>query len=736
VGRNRRFGLGEPPFGQSAQRVLWGSLLRWKSGFLVFAALGLLGGVGFTFFQSPVYEAHALIEVNDLNEDFLNIKQVTPVQESSSLDTLTDLETKVKAMQSPGLLRRAHAALKDNEAEFESWRPNLTGWRKFIVSSSTSSLKTLTPEALERMVKVRIVPQTKDIEVTVSAGNPRIAAAFANEICRTFIQENLEARSSRSRETGEWVYGLLKEARAKLERSEADLQAYANSAGLLFDSSHKNVLDDRLREIQEELTRARAERVAKQSRYELARQSSVDTLPEVIEDHTTAEYETRLSDLERQKAELSTLFNPSYGKLQRLQAEISAVKNSLDAEKSAVLAKISNEYWAAERRENLLDGDYQRLSHLVLQDANKAVRYDVLQREVDGNRQAYDALLQRAQEATVAAGLRTSNIRMLDSSAPAKLPNRPSLVLNTALGLFFGILFGSVWVFVRAGWDVTVHEPGDLPRLTNLPELGTIPHFKNRHSRLESKPAPLGLLPAPEESNHGDSAYSDQVILADSFRGVITSILITAPDRRPSGVFAVASAGPGEGKTTVVRNMGIAFAEVTPRVLLVDGDLRRGRLSELFDVQAKPGLTQLLQPDSDVEADQFWYKTVVPGISILGCGPFSTTPFRLVQSGRFAKILSRLRKDFDVVVIDTPPIATTPEARILSRVSDGIVVVARASRTSRKAAFAACERLSDDGSVVLGTVLNDWDPKRGARSHYGYRYEQLYREDRQRPQTN
>ena len=184
------------------------------------------------------------------------------------------------------------------------------------------------------------------------------------------------------------------------------------------------------------------------------------------------------------------------------------------------------------------------------------------------------------------------------------------------------------------------------------------------------------------------------------------------------------SAFRDEGKSTAVSNFGIGLAEINQRILLIDADMRKPRLHQIFELSNSWGLSDLLREksvlrDSPIEA--LAQPTQIAGLWLLPSGPGTLSISNLLYSERMAQLLERFRTEFDTILIDTPPMLTISDARILGRLADGAVLVIRAGRTTRDAAMRAKERLVEDGIPVLGTVLNRWDSKSKTRyGNYGY----------------
>ena len=287
---------------------------------------------------------------------------------------------------------------------------------------------------------------------------------------------------------------------------------------------------------------------------------------------------------------------------------------------------------------------------------------------------------------------------------------------------------------VREGLDRTFKGPGDSSFHLKLPELGVIPSGNPDSSKALNGLTALTGLPKPVSGFHVPPSEMELVTwqnkssnMAESFRGTLASILQSADNCVAPRVMLVSSASRGEGKTTIVSNLAIALSEINQRVLLIDGDMRRPRLAEVFNLENDWGLSDLLREKSslrDCPVEALVRPTHIPNLSILTSGQNSISVTNLLYSSRMVELLQRLRCDFDNILIDSPPMLSIADARILGRLVDGVILVCRAGQTHRDAAMAAKDRLSRDGIPVLGTVLNGWDVKNASRYSYDYEYYQ------------
>jgi receptor protein-tyrosine kinase len=218
--------------------------------------------------------------------------------------------------------------------------------------------------------------------------------------------------------------------------------------------------------------------------------------------------------------------------------------------------------------------------------------------------------------------------------------------------------------------------------------------------------------------------------LSEAFHATVASFLSAEQNGSDLDVLVITSSLPGEGKTTVVSNLGITLAEVRGKVLLIDGDMRRPRIHKVFGVANSWGLSDILQEQNATEElplDALVKKTAVPRLYVLPSGPCTDSIFSLLYSERMGRLMQRFRREFDYVIIDAPPCLEFADARILARHADGVMLVVRANYTDKKTALATAQRLFMDGVPLVGTILNQWDPVAWGDTYYGYgSYRKLY----------
>jgi len=714
----------------------WQILRRRKVALILIVVLGLLTSLLLTIPQTPIYQARGSIEIQNLNENFLNTRNVSPTSDEGASEAAgSELQTQVKILQSDSLLDRVAAKLGiGKKLPPEEGSGRLAAWRKALglPASTTAPTREKILTLVTKNLKISTETNTRLVEIRYDSADPQLAADFVNTLTTEFVQQNLESHYKTTQQTGEWLTHQMEDVRIKLEKSEDELQSYANASGLLFTSEKDNVAEEKLRQLQDELSKAQADRVTSQSRYELVSTASPESLPEVLDDATLKDYQVKLTDLHRQLAEISSSLTPAHPAVKKVQAQVTTLELALDKERTSVIQRIRNEFESAQRREHLLSANYASQARLMSEQAAEVTHYNILKREVDTNRQLYDSMLQNVQEAGMTSALGASNIRVVDSAEPPTRPYKPSIVLNSALGLLAGAFFGMAFVIAQERADRTIHGPGDATIYLDVPELGAIPSAKAVRGRLPSY-YQNGKALESKKSENGKSwpvelvtSNRKQSPLADAFRATITSILYSGENGHRPRIIMITSTNSGDGKTTVACNLALALAEIGPSVLmqsvlLIDGDLRRPRLHEIFGVPNGWGLADLLEgkaPPNGCEGMVF--KTSFRNLKLLPAGSSTVNVAALLHSPRAVAFLNRMRAEFHTVIIDAPPMLNMPDARILGRLADGVILVVRSAQTMRDAAVAANQRLTEDGTRVLGTILNQWDPRKTNQYNYAY----------------
>src|SRR5205807_8310997 len=459
---------------------------------------------------------------------------------------------------------------------------------------------------------------------------------------------------------------------------------------------------------------AEGDRVQKESIYELV-QSNESQVAFVAQNELLQRLEEKFADLKAQNVDALEQYGPKHPKVERLRSQVDEIQYLIDTERKRMVERLRNDYVAALGREKLLTAavakekaDLGALSQLLIQ-------HNILKRESDTNQQLYDSLLQRLKDATVSAGLRATNIHVVDPARPPKVPVRPQKLHNIAVSLVVGLILGVTLAFVKEALDNSIKSIEEAERVVNAPALAVVPlerEIPHRPARSltrnngtsKSGEAELALLKQPSSA------------LAESFRTLLTSVVLsTAP--RPPQVLLITSATAREGKSTTALNLAIALAQRGDGTLIIYADLRRPGIAESLDLADGEGLAGFLTGAHSIDAPLKQF-SLVPTLWVLPAGPKPPNPAQLLSSSAMESLLKELRQRFKFLVIDSPPVLPVTDAMILSTFVDGVAFVVESGVTDKGAVVRARKVLENVGARILGLVLNKVDVRHNG--YYGY----------------
>jgi|SRR5579883_918433 len=698
------------------------STLLWnrKTTIACSAICGVIGGLFAGALMKPVHRARTSLQVESFNEQALrDINPVSPLPNATAEDYL---QNEVKLLESDTLARRVANRLGPTPEETPGPLHSLLGpaarWLASVLPLPRPYPRSPSEERLRQVqnaLTVRTSLQSQVIEVFFDAGDPLLAARGANVAASEFIAMHQEAREQLVKATTEWLDKQAAELKQRLENANKQLQAFTARSGLVMSANPPE--QERLRQIQDALTKAEADRASKQARYEAAAASQADTLSDAAIPSPLRQYQTDLATMRRQLADLRTLYTADSDRVTRLTAQIAETESAIKAERANLLARLRDEYLAAASLERTLSDSFARQMTTVQAQTEKGLEYNVLKNEADTAQKLYDSVLERAKAAGAASALRVTNVRIIDPATPPREPYSPNLPLNMALGFGLGTL-GSVGLVLFGARTGKVRRPGELIWAA-FPELGVVPSVART-----SGPAVVR-----RDMDEDPRERFDSPLLRESFRAVLTSLLVHAGGKgldagSPGNAVVVSSLGVMEGKTTIVANLGIASAHHRREVLLIDADLHRPRLHQRFGLPNEAGLVELLREPELLDGrlrESLLQATEVDCLSVLTSGQADEAASNLLYSPTLPVLLRKLLQRFELILIDTAPLSLYSEARMLGRLTDGLVLVVRANTASREELQVAYQKLIQDRVRVLGAILNDWKiDRRQARAYARY----------------
>lgn len=673
-----------------------------------------------SFRMQPVYEATARVEIDHENQNFLGFRGADPYDMYVDLENY--IETQAKILQSETLALQTIRSVELADRPEFGGQTGKTAKTAVAPANMANQARPAVLGAFLGSLSVKRVPNSRLLDVKFESTDPQLAARVVNAHLENFIEENFRSKYEATTTASNWLAGQLNELKIKVEKSEDVRIAYERQNQIWTIDEKQNITNQKLSDLNKELTEAQADRMRKEAVYQLAQAGSIDAVPAVRDNEAIHDLLKRQTDLGTQYAEALNQYGPNYPKVLRLQAQLKEMEQLVGREKTNIASRIEAEYRGARQRELLLSQALEKQKAETNRMAEKLVQYNILKREAEANKQLYEGLLQKLKEAGISAGLRSSNIRVVDPALVPPTPVRPQKARNILLALLVGLVGGMGLALLREYLDNTVKTPDDIDSLSRLPSLAVVPAFAMLNG--------YGRMPKLLRSSTGNGketrvelvSYNlPQSQISEAFRALRTSLLLSQAEHPPQ-VILVTSALPQEGKTTAAVNLAVTLAQLGDRTLLVDADLRKpgiGRALSLAEGKYA-GLSSYLAGVSSLELVTVPHP-VITNLAAIPTGPVPPNPADLLSSRRLSEAIAALRQDYKFIVMDSPPIMAATDAVILSVLADGVLLVVRSGETPKGVFMRARDLLGGVKCRLLGVVLNAVDSN-SPGYYYSYRY--------------
>ena len=669
--------------------------------------------------MTPEYDASARILINR-SESSMSFGGKDGAVFNYEPDDPTELETQIKVLQSDSLaldvVQSLHLDQNPGFGGLPGAKPSdaLSGTPAGLNSARASALIS----RFRSDLKISRVPDSRVIEIRFSSTDPKLATEIANALTQAYIQQNIMSRYDATVQATEFLSKQLTDLQMKIETSQEKLVRYQKEKNIFGIDEKQNIITSKLDELNRTVTSAEADRIQKEALYRLSNsdRGAAAGLQADIKGSTAGGGDTMLtklrsqeSDLQIQLVQLSTKFGPSYPGVIELKNQLTRMQESINLELRRNGDQIRASYLTALQRENMLRAVFEKQKLEANQLNESAIQYNLLKRDVDSNRQIYEGLLQKLKEAGVAAGLKSSNIRVIDAARVPASPARPSIPRNIFFASILGLISAVGAAVLLESLDNTVNTPELSEVITGLPTLAIIPFKRSlatkRHSALRSKA--VGTSPSTALTLGSRQYWQSDVI--EAFRALRTSLMFTTAGAELR-VVLITSAAPQDGKTSSAANTAMVLAQRGARVLLVDADLRRPRLHSHFGVSNASGLTTYLTGNAaDIDSLTISPVPELPTFSLLPAGPQAVNPAELLGSAQMFAVVSHWREKYDYIVIDSPPALAMTDPVILSRYADAVLLVVRAGHTRKQALRRVRELFAQVNARAVGVILNAVD---------------------------
>ena len=675
---------------------------------------------------TPIYEATARIDVDRRIPNAVIGPEA--VQGPAGDDGDAFMATQMELIQSDAVLRPVAERFKLLEKESQLDK----------LGEDSARRKTDAPVILKHL-KIARPLNTYLLNISYSSTDPHLAANVANAIAQSFLQHTFDIRVKASGALSDFMERQLEELRAKMERSSMALARFERELAVINPEEKTNILSSRLLQLNTEYTNAQADRVRKEAAYNATRGETVAAAMVSSQSEELGKLQDRVNQAKQKLADVGSIYGPNHNEYRKAANNLTEIERQFEEARHSVSQRVEADYRQAVNREAMLRRAVAQTKAEYDHINARSFEYQTLKREADSDKALYSDLERRIREAAINSGFQNSSIRIADLARPPDVPVFPRKWLNLLLALVASIVLGICTAIVADVLDNTVRDPEQIARALDTSVIGALPIVK------EMRLLPAGsqnLVTTPEEPE-GNPDFDRKLIryrptekgkdkkksksaltlytgtaeissYEEAIRSLRHSILLPDPDRNIRSLL-ITSPAPGEGKSTAIIHLAIAHAEQGKRTLIVDADLRRPSVHKKFNLSGTLGLSNVL-------LGEFHWKDILahnerwPGLDIIPSGTASRRASDLVGPA-LLEILEEAAREYDLILVDAPPLLGFAEAMQIAKSVDGVVVMARAGQTSRKAVATVLATLKRLRANIIGLVLNEVD-KSGAHGYY------------------
>ena len=566
------------------------------------------------------------------------------------------------------------------------------------------------------------------VDVQVRGSDPLLARDIANTYGRLYVATHQSARQLEAKQSVAFLGEQIDRVSRQLDSAERSLESYRTRAGVINLPEESSTGVSRRAELLAQRNAIDAERDALarlvqstrggDSSKGVDRYSALLAFPTLLRSGAASGLQGALSAAEQKRSDLLTRRTEKDEEVKATEARIAALRGQIRDFATTYLQGLTDQVGA-------LDATLSRSDAALSTLPQKELRHSELERSAKTTEAVYGMLQARYKEAEIAAAATDGSIRLVDEAVLPRRPVSPKPLINLALALMAGLMIGVAGAFLRDASDRSLRTRAQLLALTGSPVLSLIPRLKSvsgLSARLRRDGSSHSLVRPSQSPANTTYSAEDLFGFASSYSRLVTNLGF-AGQANPIRVILVTSALPGDGKTTVATNLALTIAREGKRVLLIDADLRGGRVDAALRLPLAAGLGEVLRGQQEFETAVMQ----VPAdggreVHVLPRGTAKADPAALLASDKPRQVLARARELYDMVILDTPPVNAVADAALLSRQCDGVLIVARAGVTARDALAFAMEQLRIVHAPVIGAVLNDVDLRGDAGVDGAYQY--------------
>lgn len=691
----------------------WRTVRKHKWSIIAFAlVVTLLAGVA-AFVTTPIYEAKTTLLIETSKQKVVGIEDVYSGMGASR----EYFQTQVEIIKSRDVALKAIAKLRlYDDPAFDPRAPKkgIAAWKEQLGFSTETepnewNEKTLTEAVLPALsggLVIEPIRLSQLVVIRFQSSDPVLASRVTNAIANTYIENDLDARFQMTRTASVWLQDRLSGLKDKLNQSEQALQKYRESQGLVSGRENtSNGTGQQMDQLQTRLIDARTRRAEIEATYRIVKDASkagdLASQPAVLLSAQVADAKRQTTEAARKLADVSQRYGKEHPKYLQADSEAKAATDNLQRQVELVVGGINNEYERARSTEKMLESALASARGAVQNVNRKGFELGVYEREVDSNKQMYDMFINRSKETNVGSDLQTTVARVVDAAAVPNQPIKPKKLLIIGVAFVLGLLVGVMLALLLELLDNTLKTSEDVETYLKQPLLSIMPMLAKKDT--DRKRSGRLVLDSP------NSLYSEAI------RTARTGVLLSSVDM-PSRTIIVTSSVPGEGKTTFSSNLAMAHA-MTKKTLLVDADMRRPSIAKCYGLDPNAlGLSELVA--GTAKFSECIQHIEGSNLMVMTSGAIPPNPLELLHSDRFGQTLDALAKNFEIVIIDSPPVELVSDAAVIAARATDVIFVTKAQSTPYPLARKSLQRLRRANGHLIGVVLNALDFNK-AEKYYG-----------------
>lgn len=671
----------------------------------VFAVAILVAGI-YAYTATPSYRSSATIEIEKVFPSSANMNELFSFFGQFDLFYQTQIEFLKSRRLAEGFLKLMgqsdSSAAKQEKEDKTAASPGTREEEKRFAAEVDSVLSRVT---------VTPVRGTQLIQVEMNAEDPAVAKKMLEKYLEAFVEESRRKRVEINTKVREWLQKELSETEKQLKESEANLLEFSKTHGVVFLDRNPGQSMSFLQRASEAVHQSQDTR----QNIEALKLEKEKVLPPQMTNEYLQSLKSQLASLKSEYTGMKAIYSPDYFKMELLRNKIESLEKAIAEMEQTTLDSALE---SAKKKEALSAEAFEKSKQEAMGLSALMVQYEILRKMVDANSQLYVMLLQKSKQAELDSGIMGHNVLVTNPPSRPVSPVYPIkskiVLVGALLGLFGGI---GAAIFLEA-FDRSVHSSKEIEKHLKIPILGEVPRVGRKDFEEETDPQTAAVEFVAHR--HPTSPFTDSIrIVQNSVSSYISS---------DTGItMCVSSALPLEGKTMISVVMATVIASELKRVLVIDGDMRRPRIHEVFrSKNESPGLADLITGKC-VDVREAVHRSQIPGVFYMTSGSRSDNPVALLKTERMQNILDECRKDFDFVILDAPPILGLVDASILSGYADGLILVTKSGHTPLDVLVQAKESVFRGRGRLLGLVINMAEHKSlGSRYPYNYKYNRYY----------